>query len=275
MLTMVLLAKPEKFCRGFCPYCNCNFGDSRPLTCPHPKCRKGLTTFQESYIPPPRLHHRPLLKLHASPKKPPMAKGSGILKERFPVPKERPGAKQRLDDSLRRLWTPLGTPPNPPSDPSSSHPPTIWLTPSALRELPAQKPKSIVDRFKRASIGLAPPTPPPASPLPVFPPRKQALENAHPTPKPLIMDSYSSPSSRKSSAGTRRTDSPAPRLPRSKFYQEPAKRTPLPEHNQVSSLEQMTKILRQDTAESDVFDEIIDSYRVGSPVKETKIARWI
>ncbi|KAK4203726.1 hypothetical protein QBC40DRAFT_315386 [Triangularia verruculosa] len=49
--------------RGQCPYCRCQLGNGTYLTCPNPPCGKGLTTFEGSWIAPPRLKDR----RHASP----------------------------------------------------------------------------------------------------------------------------------------------------------------------------------------------------------------
>ncbi|KAK0739237.1 hypothetical protein B0T21DRAFT_382319 [Apiosordaria backusii] len=44
--------------RGQCPYCRCQLGNRTYLTCPNPPCRKGLTTFEGSWIAPPKLKDR-------------------------------------------------------------------------------------------------------------------------------------------------------------------------------------------------------------------------
>ncbi|KAK4645920.1 hypothetical protein QC761_205800 [Podospora bellae-mahoneyi] len=44
--------------RGQCPYCRCQLGNRTYLTCPNPPCGKGLTTFEGSWMAPPKLKDR-------------------------------------------------------------------------------------------------------------------------------------------------------------------------------------------------------------------------
>ncbi|KAK4164891.1 hypothetical protein QBC43DRAFT_352603 [Cladorrhinum sp. PSN259] len=229
--------KLEQYHPALCPHCKKydltrhNILNHRsappPLTCPG--CHKGLTTFPGTLIPPPPLKQRKLLTV-------------------YPIAPVRSSAKQRLDDSLRRLRTP--TPP-PGHDPPNSPVPTIWPAPSNLRPRQQQQQQKSGNNLPPLSA------PPPATPLPVIPARKQAPSGSgirEQRKQQHIMDAYynqtttrnsgtfsgssqtGSPAGRASSHGnqrsqkSQRTASPAPVVPsrgggpslpihRSKFYQ--------------------------------------------------------
>ncbi|KAK3995653.1 hypothetical protein QBC44DRAFT_366445 [Cladorrhinum sp. PSN332] len=245
-------ARPQDFRPSVCPHCK-NYSlapnprTRPPLTCPN--CRKGLTTFPGTPIPPPLLKNRRFLRI-------------------IPVPQARPSAKQRLDDSLRRLRTP--TPPLSPA-------PTIWPAPSNLHP---RKQKPTTAGFPPLSA------PPPASPLPGIPPRslKQAPSDSSSSfrrQQPHVMDAmagaYNSGTSSSSSSSSRGGGGGAGggmmQLPiaRSKFYQESGSR---------GQAKVTSRPRRGDAAgdSADLLSDIIGSYSGDDEPKEAReeqMVRWI
>ncbi|KAK4229846.1 hypothetical protein QBC38DRAFT_452881 [Podospora fimiseda] len=151
--------RPQDFRPSLCPHCKTYpLPKTRsPLICPN--CNKGLTTFPGTPIPPPLLKHRRILRLHTII---PPNNNSNNHNNPFPNPQPRPSAKQRLDDSLRRLRNP--TPPPASSVPVPPSPaPTIWPSPSNLSKQ-QQKSGSIIPPIS---------APPPGGPLPGLPPKNK------------------------------------------------------------------------------------------------------